>query len=74
MLENLEVYRNRLSNSDQKLGIIADLYRPHPMSTTAALLAVMSVLPILNSHAALGFPPAFRLRVPVSPTDVLVKQ
>jgi soluble lytic murein transglycosylase len=35
VLENLEVYRNRLSNSDQKLGIIADLYRPNPMSMTA---------------------------------------
>ena len=29
VLENLEVYRNRLSNADQKLGILADLYRPN---------------------------------------------
>jgi len=28
VLENLEVYRNRLSNSDRKLGIVDDLYRP----------------------------------------------
>jgi hypothetical protein len=27
VLENLEVYRNRLSNSDQKLQIVSDLYR-----------------------------------------------
>src|SRR5262249_4893940 len=27
VLENLEVYRNRLSNTDQKLEIVADLYR-----------------------------------------------
>lgn len=35
VLENLEVYRNRLNNADQKLGIIADLYRPNPMSMNA---------------------------------------
>jgi len=28
VIENLEVYRNRLSNTDQRLGILADLYRP----------------------------------------------
>ena len=44
------------------------------MSTTAALLAVMSMLPILKSHAAVGFPLASRGRVPVTPIDVLVKQ
>jgi soluble lytic murein transglycosylase len=27
VLENLEVYRNRLSNSDQRLQIVSDLYR-----------------------------------------------
>lgn len=28
VLENTSVYRNRLAGSDQKLGILADLYRP----------------------------------------------
>ena len=28
VLENVEVYRNRLRNTDVKLGIVADLYRP----------------------------------------------
>ena len=28
VLENIEIYRNRLSGSDQRLAILADLYRP----------------------------------------------
>ena len=28
VLENIEIYRNRLSGSDQRLTILADLYRP----------------------------------------------
>jgi soluble lytic murein transglycosylase len=28
VMENLEVYRNRLGNTDRPLSIIADLYRP----------------------------------------------
>ncbi|HYM17015.1 MAG TPA: transglycosylase SLT domain-containing protein [Micropepsaceae bacterium] len=28
VLENLQVYRNRLSERDERLGIVADLYRP----------------------------------------------
>jgi soluble lytic murein transglycosylase len=28
VLENLQVYRNRLTERDEKLGIVADLYRP----------------------------------------------
>jgi hypothetical protein len=28
VLENTQVYRNRLAGSDQKLNILADLYRP----------------------------------------------
>jgi soluble lytic murein transglycosylase len=35
VLENLEVYRNRLTNSDQKLEIVADLYRASSVSYTA---------------------------------------
>jgi len=36
VLENLEVYRNRLSNSDQRLGILTDLYRPNTVNLAAA--------------------------------------
>jgi soluble lytic murein transglycosylase len=36
VIENLEVYRNRLSNSDQRLGILADLYRPSGVEIAAA--------------------------------------
>jgi soluble lytic murein transglycosylase len=35
VLENVEVYRNRLSNSDQALGILADLYRPNAVNSAA---------------------------------------
>lgn len=35
VLENLQVYRNRLSNSDQSLVILSDLYRPYPVSAAA---------------------------------------
>ena len=45
-----------------------------PMSTTAELLAVVSVLPVLITHAAFGSPLAFSVSVPVSPTCELVKQ
>jgi hypothetical protein len=36
VIENLEVYRNRLSNSDQQLRILADLYRPSGVEIAAA--------------------------------------
>jgi soluble lytic murein transglycosylase len=36
VMENLEVYRNRLSNTDQQLGILADLYRPSGVEIAAA--------------------------------------
>jgi soluble lytic murein transglycosylase len=36
VLENLEVYRNRLSNTDQQLRILADLYRPNGVELAAA--------------------------------------
>lgn len=49
VLENVEVYRNRLAGSDQKLMILADLYRPNapppvdivkvPAPTTGASLS-----------------------------------
>jgi hypothetical protein len=38
-----------------------------PISTTAELLAVISVLLVLNSQPAFGFPPASSVRVPVRP-------
>jgi soluble lytic murein transglycosylase len=33
VLENTEIYRNRLAGHDQPLQILADLYRPNPPST-----------------------------------------
>jgi soluble lytic murein transglycosylase len=35
VMENLEVYRNRLGNTDRPLSIIADLYRPGAMEATS---------------------------------------
>ena len=35
VLENVEVYRNRLSGSDQKLAILADIYRPSAIDLAA---------------------------------------
>jgi soluble lytic murein transglycosylase len=35
VLENLEVYRNRLNGSDQRLAILGDLYRPNPANLGA---------------------------------------
>jgi soluble lytic murein transglycosylase len=32
VLENLEVYRNRLNNADQRLAILSDLYRPQAVN------------------------------------------
>jgi soluble lytic murein transglycosylase len=37
VLENVEVYRNRLGNSDRPLSIIADLYRPGAMEASSTL-------------------------------------
>ena len=42
--------------------------------TTAELLAVVSVLPVLKIQAAFGLPWASSVSVPVRPTIVLVKQ
>jgi soluble lytic murein transglycosylase len=38
VLENLQVYRNRLSNSDQNLVILSDLYRPNSVNLANARL------------------------------------
>ena len=44
---------------------------PPLMTLTDAPAAVVSVLPILNTKAALGSPPASRTRAPVSCADEL---
>ena len=45
-----------------------------PISLTAELLAVISVLPVLMTQAALGLPLASSVSVPVSPTVGIEKQ
>ena len=45
-----------------------------PVNTTAELLAVTSVLPVLMTHAAFGSPFASRVSVPVRWTSETVKQ
>ena len=40
-----------------------------PVMTTAELLAVVKVVPILKTKTALGLPVAFRLSVPVNCAD-----
>ena len=52
VLENLEVYRNRLSNSDQRLGILSDLYRPNAVSLAAAKPLTATAAPAAVSAAA----------------------
>lgn len=42
---------------------------PPLMITTDEALAVVRVLPIWNTHTALGSPPASRVSVPVNPTE-----
>lgn len=57
VMENLEVYRNRLGNTDRPLSIIADLYRPGAMEADST-----RPLPVIP-------PPATEAKVasPVSP-------
>ncbi len=58
VLENLEVYRNRLNNSDQNLVILSDLYRPNPVNlanirqaySISASSVLNTVLPV-NAHS-----------------------
>ena len=55
VVENLEVYRNRLSNADQKLAILADLYRPGPVNLPAVRQAISIPAPGLqNANAGAG--------------------
>ncbi len=44
-------------------------FTPPLITATAELLAVVSILPILKTKTAAGFPWALSVRVPVSPTD-----
>ena len=60
VIENLEVYRNRLSNSDQQLGILADLYRPSGVEIAAA-----RPLPALTPASATVTPAAARPIAPI---------
>jgi soluble lytic murein transglycosylase len=52
VLENLEVYRNRLGNTDRALSIIADLYRPGTVEADST-----KPMPMLASSAT-TVPPA----------------
>lgn len=47
VLENLEVYRNRLGNTDRPLSIIADLYRPGSVEADST-----KPMPVLASSAS----------------------
>jgi soluble lytic murein transglycosylase len=52
VLENLEVYRNRLNNSDQRLAILSDLYRPQTVNIATIRQAYsMSASGVLNTPA-----------------------
>jgi soluble lytic murein transglycosylase len=61
VLENLEVYRNRLSSSDQKLEIVTDLYRassgayasrPDASFTATAIQGGTAVIPATTATGA----------------------
>ena len=60
VIENLEVCRNRLSNTDQRLGILADLYRPSGVEIAAA-----RPVPALTPENATITPAAARSFTPV---------
>jgi len=62
VIENLEVYRNRLSNTDQRLGILADLYRPSGVEIAAA-----RPVPTLVPDSATAVPAAARSFAPIQP-------
>ena len=49
VLENLQVYRNRLSDRDERLGIVADLYRPVAPKLAAVKYHEPSIPPTLAS-------------------------
>jgi soluble lytic murein transglycosylase len=65
VLENLEVYRNRLSNSDQNLVILSDLYRPNAVNLATVRQAYsVSGTGVRNANAAV---PAASAIVPGTP-------
>ena len=49
VLENLQVYRNPLSDRDERLGIVADLYRPVAPKLAAVKYHEPSIPPTLAS-------------------------
>ena len=52
VLENLQVYRNRLNNSDQRLVILSDLYRPNAVNLATIRQAYsISASGALNANA-----------------------
>jgi soluble lytic murein transglycosylase len=55
VIENLEVYRNRLTNGDRPLSIIADLYRP---GTVEAASTKPIPLPAATTEAQMATPVA----------------
>lgn len=60
VMENLEVYRNRVSNSDQQLAILSDLYRPSPVNFASA-----KPLPAIGSDTVTATPAATGVLAPV---------
>jgi soluble lytic murein transglycosylase len=51
VLENLEVYRNRLNSSDQQLVILSDLYRPNTANAPGVLEASSASLTVPKAPA-----------------------
>ena len=65
VLENLEVYRSRLSNSDQNLVILSDLYRPNAVNLATVRQAYsVSGSGVRNANAVV---PAASAIVPGTP-------
>jgi len=63
VLENLQVYRNRISERDQSLGIVSDLYRP-----------VAPKLAVLKFHESSNPPTLASVPIPVfSPRDAALE-
>ena len=66
VLENLEVYRNRLNNSDQRLVILSDLYRPNAVNLATIRQAYsISASSVLNVNALV---PGAAAPIPGTPT------
>jgi soluble lytic murein transglycosylase len=57
VMENLEVYRNRLGNADRPLSIIADLYRPGAMEANSTRPLPVMTPPTAEAKIALPVNP-----------------